>query len=294
MSYANSSAIERSDRRYIATSMAAPLLERGYEADLARRWLDERDEGALHELIEAHARLVVRIASGFRASGLPLGDLVQEGNVGVMEAADRFDPERNVRFSTYASWWIVAAIQNFILRNSSIVRAATTPKQRRLFFNLRRLRARHATGFDGRLTDDDRERIAGMLDVTVADVQKMEAHLSRPDQSLNATVGEDDGVQKMDLLADGGPGPEDIAASMSGDAARRAYVNDALDRLSARERHIIVNRFLKEERITLAEIGEEFGVSKERVRQIEGRALNKMRAALSEVIDEPTELLDSN
>ncbi|MDJ0948708.1 MAG: RNA polymerase factor sigma-32 [Alphaproteobacteria bacterium] len=290
MSSASSYETERSNRRYIAASMEAPLLEREHEADLARRWLEDRDEAALHELIEAHARLVVRIAAGFRSSGLPQGDLVQEGNIGLMEAADRFDPERNVRFSTYASWWIVAAIQNFILRNSSIVRAATTPKQRRLFFNLRRLRARHATGFDGRLTQDDREIIAQMLDVTVADVQKMEAHLSRPDQSLNAVVGEDDSLEHMDLLADGGPGPEDLAVASNGDHTRRAYVHQALGRLSPRERQIIVDRFLKDDRITLAEIGEEFGVSKERVRQIEGRALTKMRAILSEFVDEPTEL----
>lgn len=292
MSAARNTAIERSDRRYIAASMDAPMLERGHEADLARRWLGERDEAALHELTEAHARLVVRIAAGFRRSGLPLGDLIQEGNIGLLEAAERFDPERNVRFSTYASWWIMAAIQNFILRNSSIVRAATTPKQRRLFFNLRRLRAKYATGFDGKFTDEDRKKIAEQLDVNVADVLKMEAHLSGPDQSLNALVGEDESVQRQDLLVDTAPGPEDLAGTTSSRDARRAHVDMALDRLSPRERRIITSRFLTEKRITLAEIGTEFGVSKERVRQIEGRALSKMRAALTEVVSEPTELFD--
>ena len=293
MPAASSAATDRSNRRYIAASMEAPLLERDHEADLARSWIGERDEAALHELIEAHARLVVRIAAGFKGSGLPLGDLVQEGNVGLMEAAERFDPERNVRFSTYASWWIVAAIQNFILRNSSIVRAATTPRQRRLFFNLRRLRARYATGFDGALTHDDRERIASMLDVTVVDVEKMEAHLSRPDQSLNVMIGEDESLEHQDLLPDTGPGPEDVTMSINGASARRAHLADALDKLTPRERQIIVSRFLGDRRTTLAEIGSDFGVSKERIRQIEGRALAKMHAALSAVVSDPAELFEN-
>lgn len=293
MATADTAATDRSNRRYIATSMDVPLLEREREAELAWAWLRNSDEAALHELIEAHARLVIRIAVGFRSSGLPLGDLVQEGNVGLMEAAKRFDPERNVRFSTYASWWIVAAIQNFILRNASIVRAATTPRQRRLFFNLRRLRARHTTGFDGSLNADDRETIAKMLDVSVHDVEMMEAHLSRPDQSLNALIGEDDSLEQMDLLQDTAPDPEQVAADNSGLAARRAWVHQALEHLTQRERRIITSRFLGERRTTLAEIGEEFGVSKERIRQIEGRALAKMQAALAELVDEPRELFDN-
>jgi RNA polymerase sigma-32 factor len=273
--------------------MEAPLLERDHEADVARRWLTERDTAALHELIESHARLVVRIAAGFRSSGLPLADLVQEGNIGLMEAADRFDPERNVRFSTYASWWIVAAIQNYILRNASIVRAATTPKQRRLFFNLRRLRARNGAGFDGRLTDADRVRLAEQLGVTVAEVEKMEAHLARPDQSLNATVGQEDSLEQQDLLADSSPTPEDIVIDTNRVQARSSYIKQALAKLSPRERDIIASRYLDDRRTTLAEIGEEYGVSKERIRQIEGRALQKMQAALRQIVDRPEELLES-
>ena len=284
---------DRSNRRYIAASMEAPLLERQQEADLARAWLRDRDEAALHEIIESHARLVVRIAVGFRGSGLPLGDLVQEGNIGLMEAADRFDPERNVRFSTYASWWIVAAIQNFLLRNASIVRAATTPRLRRLFFNLRRLRARRATGFGGALSGEDREIIARALNVTVAEVEKMEVHVSRPDQSLNAPVGEDGTLEQQDLLPDFAPDPESLAAKDGARAARRAWVDRAMQGLSQRERRIVASRFLGERRTTLAEIGREFGVSKERIRQIEGRALTKMRAVLSELVEEPGELFDN-
>ena len=292
MASSNSARTDRSDRRYIATTMQAPLLEREFEADLARRWLNDRDEKALHELVEAHGRLVVRIAVGFRGSGLPVADLVQEGNIGLMEAAERFDPERNVRFSTYATWWIVAGIQNFILRNSSIVRAATTPKQRRLFFNLRRLRARHAARFDGRLSSDDREIIAERLGATVAEIERMEAHIARSDQSLNTPIGDDEAIEQIDLLADNAPNPEDIETSASGRRARSDWIDKALNQLSSREREIIAQRFLAERRITLAEIGESFGVSKERVRQIEGRALQKMHATLSEFIDRPDELFD--
>jgi RNA polymerase sigma-32 factor len=292
MASSNSARTGQSDRRYIAATMRAPLLEREVEADLARRWLEDRDEEALHELIEAHGRLVVRIAAGFKGSGLPLADLVQEGNIGLMEAAERFDPDRNVRFSTYATWWIVAGIQNYILRNSSIVRAATTPKQRRLFFNLRRLRARHAARFDGRLSSDDREMIAERLGATVAEIERMEAHIARSDQSLNTPIGDDEAIEQIDLLADLAPSPEEIEASASSRRARSDWIDKALKRLSTREREIIAQRFLAERRITLAEIGETFGVSKERVRQIEGRALQKMHATLSEYIDRPDELFD--
>lgn len=285
------SPIGQSDRSYIAASMKAPLLERKYEQDLARRWLDDRDESALHEIIEAHARLVVKIAMGFRASGLPLGDLVQEGNVGLMEAADRFDPDRDVRFSTYATWWIVAAIQNYILRNSSIVRAATTPRHRRLFFNLRKLKSQMDTGYSGQLTTDDKHVIAEKLDVTIADIDRMEAHLSRPDSSLNAMVGEDESLEQLYLLPDLGPDPEDIATLRSGDSARKLWIKEALDKLNPRERRIITGRFLGEERETLAQIGEEFGVSKERVRQLESRALTKMKGALKHAVPVPQDLL---
>ncbi len=293
MALVDSSQTERSNRRFVAHAMRKPLLTRERECALARRWHRKKDEAALHELVEAHARLVVRIASGFRSSGLPVADLMQEGNIGLMEAADRFDPERNVRFSTYATWWIVAAIQNHILRNSSIVRAATSPKQRRLFFSLRRLRARYAVGFDGLLPAEERARIAEWLGVGTDDVQKLEAHISRPDQSLNVTVGLDDSVQQQDLIADTAPTPEDLAAEESGLAVRRASVRKALDHLSAREQRVIAGRFLQERRTTLAEIGEEFGVSKERIRQIESRALQKMLAALSDFVERPEELLGS-
>jgi RNA polymerase sigma-32 factor len=286
--------IERGNRRYAASVMKAPVLEREYEFDLARRWRDHKDEDALHELIEAYARFVLRIAWKFRGYGLPVGDLVQEGNIGLMEAAQRFDPERNARFSTYASWWIMAAIQDHVLRNNSIVRVATTPAQRRLFFNLRRVRAKLATGANGELTDFDREVVAQHLDVRVKDVERMEGHLSGADSSLNATLSTEDDLQFQDLLPDEGPNPEEIAASQIDGETRSKWLHEALDTLSERERKIIARRFLEDDKSTLAEIGESFGVSKERIRQIESKALDKLRNELKQRAVNPNELLSLN
>lgn len=284
--------IERGNRRYAASVMRAPVLEREEEFDLARRWRESRDEDALHALIEAYARFVLRIAWKFRGYGLPVGDLIQEGNIGLMEAAQRFDPAHNARFSTYASWWIMASIQDHILRNTSIVRVATTPAQRRLFFNLRKVRAQLATGPDGTLTDEDRERVAERLDVKPEDVVRMEAHLGGPDNSLNATYGEDEELEFQELLPDDGPNPEDLATWQHDGKVRSAWLHEALDGLADRERQIIARRFLSEEKTTLAEIGESFGVSKERVRQIEAKALGKLKSALASRGRDASELLD--
>jgi RNA polymerase sigma-32 factor len=286
-----SPAIERGNRRYAAAVMQAPVLEREHEFDLARRWRDDKDEDALHELIEAYARFVLRIAWKFRGYGLPVGDLVQEGNIGLMEAAQRFDPEREARFSTYASWWIMAAIQDYILRHTSMVRIATTPAQRRLFFNLRRVRAELATGPNGELTDADRERVAKRLEVKVADVERMEAHLGGPDASLNASLTNEEDGEYLDLLPDDAPTPEDIIGYTHDSEARSRWLGDALATLDDRERKIIVRRFLDGDKQTLAEIGEDFGVSKERIRQIEAKALAKLRTALTETGASTDELL---
>jgi len=283
------SGADRGNQKFISTLMQTPLLEREHEYELARRWREERDEEALSELIVAHGRLVVRIAWKFRASGLPIDDLIQEGNTGLLDAAERFDTEREVRFSTYASWWIVAAIQNYILRNSSMVRVATTPAQRRLFFNLRRARAKLDATRDG-FNDDDRERLAEELDVTVEDVRRMEVHLSRPDTSLNARVGEDEGAEVQDFLASDAPSPEVAAMDDDVNQKRKAWIATALKDLNPRERKIIEKRFLGQRRLTLAEIGEEFGVSKERVRQLESRALTKMGHLLNGIVDDPKDL----
>ena len=280
MANASNYYVDPGSRRYIASTMRAPLLEREQEAGLARRWRDDHDEDALHELVTAYARYVVRIAAGFRGYGLPLGDLVQEGNIGLMEAAARFDPERDVRFSTSASWWIRASIQDHILRNSSIVRIATTASQKTLFFNLRRLRAKLDETGDGTMTDADRRKIATDLGVPVAAVERMESHLARPDRSLNAVLAEGENDQFQDFLADDRPNPEENVTKTHDGDVRRNRLQEALASLTEREQMIIAQRFLDDERKTLAEIGDDFGLTKERIRQIEARALSKLRVRM--------------
>lgn len=293
MAMANARNTERSDRRYIAATMEAPFLERAYEQELGRRWRDGHEEQALHELIESHARLVVRIASRYRSSSIPLGDLVQEGNIGLMEAALRFDPERNTRFSTYATWWIVRMIRNYMMRNASIVRVATTPNQRRVYFNLWRLRAKARTTADGTMTDEDRLRIAAELDVPLSDVERIDVHFARPDQSLNATIGQDDSIELQDLVVDARPSPEAVVAGRRDRKVQLAWLDEAMHTLSERERRVIESRFLGEDKTTLAEIGENFGVTKERIRQIERQALLKLRAAMKGRMADGAEFFDS-
>jgi len=282
MAISGNNAADMPNRNFVATLMAQPLLERDHEFDLARAWRDDGDEAALHELVTAYGRYVVRMAWKFRGYGLPINDLVQEGNIGLMEAAARFDPDREARFSTYASWWIMAAIQDHILRNTSIVRVATTPAQRRLFFNLRRLRAKIAGRRNGELTGDDYQDIADDLRVKLQDVERMEVHLGHPDHSLNAPIGtEDDGSEQMDFLPDSAASPEDQTARSHDRKATGRIIEQALDELSDRERQIIVRRFLKEDKATLSDIGDDLGVSKERIRQLEARALQKLRHTLA-------------
>ena len=293
MSYAKADPVDQASRRYIAATMEAPFLEREHEFELARRWREDGDTAALRELVASYARFAVRIASRFRGYGLPLGDLVQEGNVGLMQAAQRFDPGRNVRFSTYAAWWVVAAIQEYILRNSSIVRIGTTAAQKSLFFSLRRLRARLAKDPVGAMSDSDRRLIARELDVPIAAVERMEAHISGPDQSLNATIGSSETDEFQDFLSDPGPTPEDVVIGRRDRLARAGWIEQALTLLTPRERQIIVRRFLDDEPSTLAELGTTFGVSKERIRQVEAKALGKLRRSIAEITNKSDELFDS-
>ncbi|NIR59518.1 MAG: sigma-70 family RNA polymerase sigma factor, partial [Gammaproteobacteria bacterium] len=204
--------------------MKAPLLTRERETDLAQAWAQRQDEDALHELVSAHARLVVSQASAYRGYGLAMSDLLQEGNLGLMQAAARFDPDREVRFSTYAVWWIRAAIQDFVLRNWSIVRTGTTTPEKSLFFNLRRLRAKIA-GTDAGISDTDaRGKIADELKVQLKQVETMESRLSGPDQSANAPLGEDGSSEWQDLLVDDGPSPEDLVQKTRDNQVRAKWL----------------------------------------------------------------------
>jgi RNA polymerase sigma-32 factor len=280
MAHIDDPSTQRANLACIRSSMEAPLLTRDHEFDLARRWREQMDEAALHELILSYTRLVVATASRFRNYGLPMGDLVQEGNVGLMQAAARFEPERDVRFSTYAAWWIRSAMQDYILRNWSIVRTGTTAAQKSLFFNLRRLRARIEKASGGVMTPEGRASIAAALDVSLAEVEAMEARLSGTDQSLNAPVGEEGEEEWQNSLADNRPGPEEVVIGLRDAETRSRWLNEALSELSQRERTIIDQRRLREEAATLEQLGRELGVSKERVRQLEHRAMQKLKQSM--------------
>ncbi len=281
---------QQAHRRLIRQSMNAPLLSRQHELDLARRWRSQRDERALHELTTAYMRLVISTASRFKNYGLPMADLVQEGVVGLMQAAARFEPERDVRFSTYAAWWIRSAMQDFILRNWSVVRTGTTAAQKSLFFNLRRLRAKIDDGHYGHLNEAGKAYIAQELAVDVTEVEAMEMRLMGGDQSLNATVSPTGEDAWQDFLTDDRPSPEENATLSHDSLQRSIWLNSSLAELSEREQTIIRERRLSEEGRTLEELGVRLGISKERVRQIEHRALQKLKAALLRRVNDPIEL----
>lgn len=277
------------DRRFVRSAMKTALLEPAHEADLARRWREQEDEAALHELTTAYMRLVIAMAAKFRHYGLPMADLVSEGNVGLMQAAARFEPEREVRFSTYASWWIRSAIQDYVLRNWSIVRTGTTSAQKSLFFNLRRLRARIADTGDGLMSRENREWVATHLGVPERDVEAMASRLSGGDRSLNAPLSVDGDGEWQDLIADESAAPEQIVMEGRDSARRREWVREAMKVLRPRELEIITRRRLADEPMTLEALGQELGVSKERVRQIEMQAMMKLRRALEKLVGDPEE-----
>lgn len=275
------------DRSYVKKAMKAPLLDAEHELDLARRWREQEDEHALHELTEAYIRLVVSMAAKFRHYGLPMPDLVSEGNVGLMMAAARFEPAREVRFSTYASWWIRSAIQDYVLRNWSIVRTGTTSSQKSLFFNLRRLRAQIDDTGDGVMTQENTRWISEHLGVPERDVEAMASRLSGSDRSLNAPMAVDGDGEWQDLLPDESPMPEDQVMEVRDSGRRKEWIANALKALNARETHIIMQRRLCEDSVTLESLGRELGISKERVRQIEHQALGKLRRALEHLVGDP-------
>jgi RNA polymerase sigma-32 factor len=273
---------ETARRSLVRAAMKAPYLAREEEHLLAVRWKEHRDQEALQKITMAHMRLVISMASKFRNFGLSMGDLIQEGHVGLLEAAARFAPEREVRFSTYATWWIRASMQDYILRNWSIVRGGTSSAQKALFFNLRRLRARLSQGQETLTRSELYREISTAVGVSEADVATMDARLSGPDTSLNAPVS-DDGTasDRMDFLVADEPLPDERASEAIDTERRHAWLSTALEELNERELRIIRERRLRDEGATLESLGASLGISKERVRQIENRALEKLRAALT-------------
>jgi RNA polymerase sigma-32 factor len=266
----------------IRAAMRAPYLERSEEHELALRWKEHQDQAAMHRITTAHMRLVISMAAKFRHFGLPMGDLIQEGHVGLLEAAARFEPGRDVRFSTYATWWIRASMQDYILKNWSIVRGGTSSAQKALFFNLRRLRARLARGQDVLSSSDLYKEISTALGVSEADVAMMDARLSGPDASLNAPLIDDSGgsADRMDFLVSEDPLPDEIVGEAIDVERRLDWLKKALGVLNERELRIIEERRLQDEGATLEALGATLGISKERVRQIESRALEKLKTAL--------------
>lgn len=284
MGYANGADSLSANRKLIKRAMAAPMLEAAHELNLARAWRDNQDMRALNELTSSYLRLVIAVAARFRNYGLPFNDLIQEGSIGLMQAAQRFEPEREVRFSTYATWWIRASIQDYVLRNWSIVRLTSTAAQKSLFFNLRRLRALIEDRPGQALSRAGAEKIAARLKVSVRDVEDMDGRLSAGDRSLNARPSEDSDGEWQDLLADHRPLPDEQVMEVHDSRLRSRWINSALETLSPRELTIIRERRLQEDEdnVTLEALGQRLGISKERVRQIEANALNKLKRALSE------------
>jgi len=275
---------------FIRKAMKQPLLSKEDEQHLTRAWKNNRDTKALDRLIRAYSRLAVSSAIKYKKFGLPVGDLIQEANVGLMQAADKFDPEREVRFSTYSAWWIKAAIQEYILRNWSMVRIGSTSSQRKLFFNLRRLKSKLEDQSSLPLRKNVSEEIARQLDVPVRDVDYMSGRLEKSDQSLNAIAFDESGVELQDLLADERPNPEVILSGNADAKIRADIIARAMAELSPREYTIIKRRRLSDEKVTLESLGQEFGVSKERVRQLEARALGSIKDAISSIVDRPSDL----
>jgi RNA polymerase sigma-32 factor len=257
-----------------------PMLAHQEEYALAKRWREQADRDAAHRLVTSHLRLVTKIASGYRGYGLPISEVISEGNVGLLQAVERFEPEKGFRLSTYATWWIKAAIQEYILRSWSLVRMGTTVNQKKLFFNLRKAKSKISVLDEGDMRPDQVELIAKRLGVTETDVIAMNRRLGG-DASLNATIREDvDSGEWQDWLTDESPDQETTLAASEEFDNRRNALADALGVLDGRDRRIFEGRRLAGEQITLAELADEFGVSRERVRQLEVRAFEKVQKAV--------------
>ena len=271
---------EGSLTRYLQEIRKFPMLEPEEEYMLAKRWKEREDSEAAHRLVTSHLRLVAKIAMGYRGYGLPLSELISEGNVGMMQAVKRFDPDRGFRLATYAMWWIRAAIQEYILHSWSLVKMGTTAAQKKLFFNLRKLKGQLQAVEDGDLSPENLKKIATELDVPEADVISMNRRLASPDHSLNAPLRSDSEGEWQDWLVDESESQETKLADRQELGLRRDLLEKALTHLNERERHILGERRLKDNPTTLEDLSQHYGISRERVRQIEVRAFDKLQRAI--------------
>ena len=279
---------EQGMNRYLQEIRKFPMLEPEEEYMLAKRWVDHQDTGAAHKLVTSHLRLAAKIAMGYRGYGLPQAEVISEANVGLMQAVKRFDPEKGFRLATYAMWWIRASIQEYILRSWSLVKLGTTSAQKKLFFNLRKAKARIGALEEGDLRPENVARIATDLGVTEAEVVSMNRRLSGGDASLNATVGsaEDSATQWQDWLEDEDADQATAFAERDELEARRELLAAAMEGLTDREKDVLMQRRLSEETVTLEELSERYGVSRERIRQIEVRAFEKIQKRMTDLARE--------
>jgi RNA polymerase sigma-32 factor len=270
--------------RYLSEIRKYPLLEKNQEFMLAKAWAEHKDANAAEQLVTSHLRLVAKIAMGYRGYGLPMGEVISEGNVGLMQAVKKFDPDKGFRLATYAMWWIRAAIQEYILRSWSLVKLGTTAAQKKLFFNLRRLKGEIQALEDGDLRPENVQEISKRLGVTEEEVTSMNRRMTAGgDASLNAPVGGMEGeAEWQDWIADDTPGQAERLAETDEFSARMELLETAMESLNERERHIITERRLKDEPTTLEDLSAHYNVSRERIRQIEVRAFEKLQKAMRE------------
>ena len=269
--------------RYLTEIRKFPMLTKDEEFMLAKRWQEHEDPTAAHKLVTSHLRLVAKIAMGYRGYGLPIGEVISEGNVGLMQAVKKFDPDRGFRLATYAMWWIRASIQEYILRSWSLVKMGTTAAQKKLFFNLRKAKSQISALEEGDMRPEQVEHIATRLGVTNADVISMNRRLSGPDASLNAPLRSDSESEWQDWLADDAQVSQETEVAEGQEyTLRMGLLEEAMQELTDRERHILTERRLKDDPTTLEELATQYGVSRERVRQIEVRAFEKLQKAMRE------------
>jgi RNA polymerase sigma-32 factor len=266
--------------RYLAEIRQFPMLEQSEEFMLAKRWQEHQDTEAAHKMVTSHLRLVAKIAMGYRGYGLPMSEVISEGNVGLMQAVKRFDPDKGFRLATYAMWWIRAAIQEYILHSWSLVKIGTTAAQKKLFFNLRRVKGQLKALEEGDLKPETVTEIATRLNVPESDVVDMNRRLAAPDHSLNAPVRFDGEGEWQEWLMDEGDSQETVLAESQEFGRRQKLLDRALKLLNPREQRILSERRLKDEPTTLEDLSKEFGISRERVRQIEVRAFDKVQRAI--------------
>ena len=272
--------------RYLSEIRKFPMLAKDQEFMLAKRWQEHEDPDAAHQLVTSHLRLVAKIAMGYRGYGLPINELIAEGNVGMMQAVKRFDPDRGFRLATYAMWWIRASIQEYILHSWSLVKMGTTAAQKKLFFNLRKLKGQMQAIEEGDLSPEQVKKIATRLGVPEEEVVNMNRRLAAPDSSLNAPVKAEGDMEWQDWLVDESPNQETKLGESQEMGQRKQMLAGALKQLTDRERHIIVERRLIDEPKTLEDLSSKYGISRERVRQIEVRAFDKLQKAMKNMVVE--------